>query len=192
MFRGFFAPRQVATLLDISLAEVEATAQKYFSAIVPAHWKLGNATGPAGFNYPGGFNYIEMKRYLHDQLLRDTDVFSMAHSIEARVPLLDHKVVECAARFGASARLDRAVNKPLLVDAVGDPFVQAAALRKKRGFSFPMDRWMKESVGDLEEISRGSKLLDRRTVAGAWKSFRNGRLHWSRAWALAVVGAAGR
>ena len=37
-----------------------------------------------------GFNYIEFKRYLHDQLLRDTDVFSMAHSIEVRVPFLDH------------------------------------------------------------------------------------------------------
>ena len=46
---------------------------------------------------PGAFNHIEFKRYLHDQLLRDTDVFSMAHSIEVRVPFLDHPLVEHAA-----------------------------------------------------------------------------------------------
>ena len=44
--------------------------------------------GANGFFRPANLNDIEIKRYLHDQLLRDTDVFSMAHSIEVRVPCI--------------------------------------------------------------------------------------------------------
>ena len=49
-------------------------------------------------SYPkmADFQTIEMRRYLHDQLLRDADVFGMACSLEIRVPYLDHEVVETA------------------------------------------------------------------------------------------------
>ena len=177
MFRGFFAPEQVASLLGASLSQVEDVAQEYFGAVAPP--RLG----------PAAFNRLEIRRYLHDQLLRDTDAFSMAHSIETRVPFLDHPVLECAAGIPDDAKIDLRVNKPLLVDAVDDPLVRAAASRKKRGFSFPMDRWMKRSAGSLEEISRAASYLDRRAVQSLWRDFRGSRLHWSRAWSLAVLGA---
>src|ERR1019366_5220926 len=108
MFRGFFAPEQVVSLLGAGRDQVEAVAQTHFADLAPA------GTGPEPFNH------LEMKRYLHDQLLRDTDVFSMAHSIEVRVPLLDHQVLECVSQFAAAQKLDSAVNKPLLVNAVND------------------------------------------------------------------------
>src|SRR5262249_6354976 len=80
--RGFFAPDQVARLVDITHGELEEIVEEQF----------GFAEVRGG--EPGRIlNYLEMKRYLHDQLLRDTDVFGMAHSIEARVPYLDHVVV---------------------------------------------------------------------------------------------------
>ncbi len=73
------------------------------------------------------FNRMEFRRYLHDQLLRDTDVFSMAHSIEARVPFLDHTVVECAATLSSAAKIGtNGINKPLLVGAVDDPLLRKA------------------------------------------------------------------
>ena len=74
--RGFFAPDQAARLLGINRAEMDATIEEQFGE--------SPATGKPN---PSGVNYLEIKRYLHDQLLRDTDVFSMAHSIEARVPV---------------------------------------------------------------------------------------------------------
>ena len=141
---------------------------------------------PEGVN---GFNYLEMKRYMHDQLLRDTDIFSMAHSIEARVPFLDHTIVEYAARVRPAQKVANGVNKPLLVNAVDDALLFEAGARKKRGFSFPMDRWMKRYSGELEEMSEGADGVDRQVVRDLWKGFRGSRLHWSRAWALTVLGA---
>ena len=173
--RGFFAPPQVARLLGISPAEVEAAVERSFEL-----------AAPSGAN---GFNYLEFKRYMHDQLLRDTDTFSMAHSLEVRVPFLDHMIVDHAARVGLARKAANGINKPLLVNAVGDPILMKAGARKKQGFSFPMDRWMKRYASELEEMSQGADCVDRGAVRALWKGFRAGRLHWSRAWALTVLGA---
>jgi asparagine synthase (glutamine-hydrolysing) len=134
------------------------------------------------------FNYLEIKRYLHDQLLRDTDVFGMAHSIEARVPYLDHVVVERIWGLASGLKLDSAVNKPLLVKALDDPLLRAAASRRKRGFSFPMSRWMQSCAAELQEIAVSAS-LDRGTVRDCWSQFARGQLHWSRAWVLTVLGS---
>src|SRR5205807_4825313 len=83
------------------------------------------------------FNRLEFKRYLQDQLLRDTDVFSMAHSIEVRVPLLDHRIVEYAVGMPPALKIGKRINKPLLVHASNDSFVVKAGAAKKRGFAFP-------------------------------------------------------
>ncbi len=175
--RGFFPPQHVMRLLDIDRREVDAIVEQHFEADLG-----GGDAAPA-------FNRIEFKRYLHDQLLRDTDVFSMAHSIEARVPLLDHTVVEYAASLGSDEKMGNGVNKPLLVGAVDDPLLFKAGTAKKKGFSFPMDRWMKDSAGDLEDMALDSDALNRSAVKSLWSDFRTGQLHWSRAWALTVLGS---
>jgi asparagine synthase (glutamine-hydrolysing) len=174
--RGFFAPQQAVRLLGVSERELGTTVEKHF--------------GPEGRADANGFNYHETKRYLHDQVLRDTDVFSMAHSLEVRVPLLDHRIVEHAAAVRPSEKMAGDMNKPLLVRGVDDPLLLEASQRRKQGFSFPMDRWMKQSSRELEEMAAGTECLDRTAVREMWSQFRAGRLHWSRAWALTVLGAA--
>jgi asparagine synthase (glutamine-hydrolysing) len=173
--RGFFAPGQVQRLLGIGPKEIQTTVEEHF--------------GPAQPQGANGFNYLEFKRYMHDQLLRDTDAFSMAHSLEVRVPFLDHTIVEHAAHVLPSLKVANGINKPLLVHAVDDPLLLEAGARRKQGFSFPMDRWMKRYAGELEEMSKGVDGVDRTAVRELWKGFRGGRLHWSRAWALTVLGA---
>ena len=175
--RGFFAPTQAARLLGISFAKMVETADKHLAMHVT--------------NDANGFNYMEIKRYMHDQLLRDSDVFSMAHSLELRVPLLDHRVVQAMAAVEPSRKLSRSVNKPLLVDAADDPIVREAAMRPKRGFTLPMSNWLKQHANILEEMSGESDAVDRKEATAMWKQFRAGRLHWSRAWGLAVLGAKG-
>lgn len=179
--RGFFAPEQAARLLDADVAEMELACEEQFCAL-----ESGETLSAAGVNY------VEMKRYLHDQLLRDTDVFSMAHSIEARVPLLDHVLVERLWRTAPESKLGGTVNKPLLVDAVGEAAVREAAARPKRGFSFPMDKWMKAAAPELREMAAHGPLAGtaegRKAVGECWTAFSEGRQHWSRAWALTVLG----
>ena len=185
--RGFYAPEQVSRLTGAGLAEVRAAAEKYLGASNGA--SNGGSNGAS--SYLGAFNFLELKRYMHDQLLRDTDVFSMAHSIEARVPYLDHLVVERAARAVAAMKLDQGINKPLLVNAIGEPVVRTAAAGRKLGFVFPFSKWMREAADQLEDLALQSDSLEKTGVRQCWRNFREGHVHWSRAWALAVLGAEG-
>jgi len=178
--RGFFAPEQVRALLDVEDREVRQVADEYLDALRPSNGKRV-ATGPA-------FRRLEMRRYLHDQLLRDTDVFSMAHSIEVRVPYLDHVLVGQASSL-SRVPANAAGNKPLLTEATADPFVSEAAHRPKRGFAFPFGKWMRVNSGELREMALAGGCLNRRTIGKLWNEFDRGRLHWSRAWMLAVIGA---
>jgi hypothetical protein len=173
----------VVDLLGLDEAEAYASLQRSYATICPAM-----TNGPPS---PRGFNDLELKRYLHDQLLRDTDTFSMAHGLELRVPYLDHTLVEYAAALPPTFMLEHGVSKPLLVHAVGDASLLEAGRRKKRGFSLPFDRWMKQHAGTLEEMALAGESLDRRAVRRLWDAFRVGRLHWSRAWALVVLGIQG-
>src|SRR5579859_4082991 len=84
---------------------------------------------------------LELRGYMHNQLLRDTDVMSMAHSLEVRVPFLDHPLVEFAAGLPRRLRANGHPPKWLLLRALGDRLPPEAG-RKKRGFSFPLGRWL--------------------------------------------------
>ncbi|HEY4087751.1 MAG TPA: asparagine synthase (glutamine-hydrolyzing), partial [Bryobacteraceae bacterium] len=136
----------------------------------------------------GNFQTIEMKRYLHDQLLRDADVFGMACSLEIRVPYLDHEVVETALARADQAHVRPGVNKPLLVDAIGDDVVLDAARRPKSGFVLPLGRWMRKHSDELREQALQSD-LDRCEIRRLWSAFESGRMNATRAWALVVLGS---
>ena len=178
--RGFFAPQHVRRLLEIDQTTLETVIARQFadSAATADHETAAT-----------GFNRLEFGRYLHDQLLRDTDVFSMAHSLEVRVPLLDPAIVEYAASIRPDRKTATAVNKPLLVGALDDALVASAGTATKRGFSFPMARWMREAADELEALAMCGTMLNPEAVQLMWRQFRAGRLHWSRAWALSVLGA---
>src|SRR5439155_7597659 len=63
---------------------------------------------------------LEARSYMVSTLLRDTDAMSMAHSLEVRVPFLDHVLVESVMRLPESAKKNGKVPKPLLVRALQD------------------------------------------------------------------------
>src|SRR5947207_7559165 len=124
-------------LLDIDRSALDTAVERHFEALVSTGASDTSATA---------FNRLELKRYLHDQLLRDTDVFSMAHSIEARVPFLDDLVVDHVTRIRPELKIGNGINKPVLVDAADDALLRQAGGAAKRGFSLPMDKWMKCSA----------------------------------------------
>jgi len=181
-FRGFFAPEQVQRLLGAGQSEMDQLLSGSLASLRPA---------TTNGDFASGVNYVEMKRYLHDQLLRDSDVFGMAHSVEVRVPYLDDAVVAAAASLPAALKMNGKSNKPALVDAIGDSLVSEASRRSKRGFSFPLEAWIRERAGSMRDMALETSVLDRAAVAKLWTAFERGHLHWSRAWSLAVLGARG-
>jgi asparagine synthase (glutamine-hydrolysing) len=98
--------------------------------------------------------YLEMTRYMRNQLLRDSDVMSMAWGLELRVPLVDQKVIEAVGSVPAEARCAR--GKDLLRHAVPEipPWV---ANGPKRGFRFPFEQWVRQqwssAFRDIEQSS---------------------------------------
>ena len=94
-------------------------------------------------------------------LLRDSDVFGMAHGLEIRVPLLEHYVVAQAARAESSWRRPDPRPKPLLVDAVGARLPARVWQAKKRGFTFPWKAWLSGPMRDrVEDGLRSPRLRD--------------------------------
>jgi len=91
-------------------------------------------------------SYLEMTRYMRNQLLRDSDVMSMAWGLELRVPLVDRTLIETVGRV--PSRLRHAAGKRLLLDAV--PEVPTWIARQpKRGFRFPFATWV---TGEWKEM----------------------------------------
>jgi asparagine synthase (glutamine-hydrolysing) len=88
--------------------------------------------------------YMEMKLRLPEHLLMRVDKLTMAHSIEARVPFLDHDVVEFATRLPASYKLQHGVGKSLLKKAAAPYLDEDLVYRKKQGFGAPMEEWFQE------------------------------------------------
>jgi asparagine synthase (glutamine-hydrolysing) len=87
---------------------------------------------------------MEMKLRLPEHLLMRVDKLTMAHSIEARVPFLDHDVVEFATRVPASYKLKDGVGKSLLKKAAAPYLDEDLVYRKKQGFGAPMEEWFQE------------------------------------------------
>lgn len=92
------------------------------------------------------FNQIslfEMSSYMRHMLLRDADVFSMAHALELRVPLLDHLLVEQVAALAGPVKQEASRPKSLLLDAVGPRLPGRLGRLRKRGFTFPWTAWLR-------------------------------------------------
>jgi len=130
---------------------------------------------------------LECYVYLQSQLLKDADCMGMVHSLEIRVPFLDHQVVEYILGVPFGLKRCRGINKPLLVRALGDILPRSIWDRPKQGFTFPFARWLQQHGEELEANTKESRLFEKGAVENVWREFRTGRLHWSRPWALLTL-----
>lgn len=180
--RGMFAPREVRALVGEETWE-SATAHFDYVAHVASR-----ADSPTVDDF-AWVSRAELTTYTHHQLLRDTDVMSMAHSLEVRVPLLDHILVERVLPLPASAKTNGGSPKPLMAKAVGDllpPLVRDR--RDKKGFVFPWEQWLKGAFGQSVDPTREPVLgLQPQAVRHIWEQFQQGKMHWSRAWTLVAL-----
>ena len=110
----------------------------------------------------------ELSRYMRHQLLKDSDVMSMAHSLELRVPLVDRKLFEAVASIPAAIRLQQ--GKRLLVDAV--PELPAWVVnQKKKGFLFPYQQWAQSTWGSVFQETNARLPVRSPTWYQTWCAF---------------------
>jgi len=89
---------------------------------------------------------VEIKGYMAHTLLRDTDALSMSHSLEVRVPFLDHKLAEFAFALPGEFKMQNQEGKIVLKEAVKDLVPPATLTRTKATFDMPMSAWMAGSL----------------------------------------------
>lgn len=104
--------------------------------------------------------YIDTKTWLPDELLIKADKMTMANSIELRVPLLDHKVLEFAASLPSNFKLNGFKTKYILKKALAEKIPVEIRNRKKTGFPVPYEAWLRK---DLKDFIWGV-LTDRKTT----------------------------
>jgi asparagine synthase (glutamine-hydrolysing) len=105
--------------------------------------------------------YQDIKMYLPDDILALTDRVGMWHSLELRVPFVDHTLMEFCARIPSSLKLRRGEKKYLLRQAAR-PFVPASVLNhRKQGFAAPMAMWLRGDMRGLVDSTLRPQELDR-------------------------------
>jgi len=137
-------------------------------------------------------NYIDLRHRLLEDMLVKVDRMSMAHGLEVRSPLLDHRLVEFAVSLPSSLKLRRWQSKAILRDAVGR-YLPAATIRKrKHGFSVPLREWLRGRLNEMvSDYLAGSSshlnpgVFNRVTVNRLTSEHRKGeRDHSSAIWLL--------
>jgi asparagine synthase (glutamine-hydrolysing) len=137
--------------------------------------------------------YVDIKTYLAEDILTKVDRMSMRASLEARVPFLDHRLVEFAVNLPPEQKLHRGVTKVLLREAMAGILPETVLHKPKEGFSIPIKHWLRDSLKPLMQDLLAPDLLARRgyfnpAVVGGWiGEHLDGRAnHSHRLWALMV------
>jgi len=150
---------------------------------------------------------ICLRGYALNQLLRDIDAVSMAHSLEVRVPYLDPVVTDLALSLPSSGKLGDISGladplyrpygetgaKRILIDAGRGLLPAGMERRRKRGFGMPFESWLKGPLRDVLEDTlsadavRRRGLFDAGAVRGLAGDFLGGRVPWTRPWLLMIT-----
>ncbi len=142
----FATDEQVASLLSKNLSkQVRGYDPSY-------HLKryYNSANGP---DHIAKILYTDLKLYLPGDILVKVDRMSMANSLEVRSPLLDHKVIELAARIPSNLKLHRGHKKYILKNTFAKILPEDVLTRKKHGFDVPLDNWFRHELKEMAETS---------------------------------------
>lgn len=176
VYRGLFTPEEIKKILLPDLAN------KILKSISFDNFSVNNIE--CEFNK---ISFLEIYFYMSGQLLRDTDVFSMAHSLEIRVPFVDHKVIESLTTIPCSCKTDNQFPKRLLVKAIGE-LPKVIIDRRKMGFTLPFARWLKEEMmKEIEAELKKTTIFNQNYINQLLRLFWEGKIHWSRIWSLFVL-----
>jgi asparagine synthase (glutamine-hydrolysing) len=153
--------------------------------VVQRFWEDAEHERP-GADLLAKMTYLELKQRLAELLLMRVDKMTMATSVEARVPFLDHELVEFAMALPPQMKVRGGVGKYLLKKAVaGTLLPEQIVYRKKQGFGAPVAEWFQGELGRQaqEQIRRSSLfergLLDYEEIDRMWDAHRRGPVNWA-------------
>ncbi len=200
--RTLFPPAQQRALCTPGLAAAASIGRL-------ASDYLGPLDDPGAHDLMARVSRLDLKGYMAHVLLRDMDAMSMAHSLEVRVPLIDHRLVEFAYALPGSYKYRPTDTAPpggereatyrqmgakrILIESVRDLLPVGYEDRPKTGFRLPMASWMKGALRPAVEDLLGKASVQRRglfkpeTVAGLLAGFHGGAIPWHQVWALAAL-----
>lgn len=151
------------------------------------HHYLEDYTNLNNFNVEGLLNnllLIDYKMYLEGDILTKVDRATMSVSLEGREPLLDHRILEFAARIPENYKLDNMVTKKILRAIVHELIPENIMNRPKAGFSVPIYRWLNGKLSYLiddyitkEKIDK-TGILNTEFVLNQKKLFRENKLYY--------------
>jgi len=135
--------------------------------------------------------YLDMKTYLVGDILTKVDRASMAHSLEVRVPILDHKFIEWSASVPANLKLRGQEGKYIFKKALEPMLPDSILYRSKKGFAVPLATWFRTGLKDrvkkslLGEVMADSGIVNMDFIAQLVEQHQNGsRDHSAAIWSL--------
>ncbi|HMF51957.1 MAG TPA: asparagine synthase (glutamine-hydrolyzing), partial [Candidatus Saccharimonadales bacterium] len=122
--------------------------------------------------------YVDIKTYLTDDILVKVDRASMAHSLEVRAPILDHKLMELAASIPSSLKLRGTSGKFIFKKALERILPKNVLQRRKMGFAVPLAKWFRGELKDFAHSAifarNQSAFLNEDTVKQVWREHQGG------------------
>jgi asparagine synthase (glutamine-hydrolysing) len=182
--RALFTPGKVDSLLSRNSEAADSPCRQ---------WLEKSAREAKGMDSFAAVSWLELRSYMVNTLLRDTDAMSMAHSLEVRVPFLDHRLVEFVLALPAPEKRRGRIPKGLLIEAVRDLLPPEIIGRPKRTFTFPWEKWLRGALRERIEsgLSEWSPSLEpfltREAARQVWNDFLANGTSWSRPWGLYVL-----
>ncbi len=184
--RALFTPPRVTELLGSDAAT--------WSRAPAGRWLEKTVRQAESLHGEARISWLELRNYMASTLLRDVDAMSMSHSLEVRVPFLDHPLVESALGAADSGWTNGSKRpKALLIAALRDLLPTEVAEQRKRTFTLPWAEWMHGALQARmrESFAEWSSQLELHISGAAaravWDGFQAGRTSWSRPWALYVL-----
>ncbi|MFY7841060.1 MAG: asparagine synthase (glutamine-hydrolyzing) [Lacibacter sp.] len=166
-YRGIFTPVSVASLLQTSQEEIENDLETLGEYYAVGNLENGNRV-----------SWLETNFYMQNQLLKDSDFMSMWHGLEIRVPFLDKEVMLMAAAINESIKFKPVPPKYMLVKPFEQELPEAIWKRKKQGFTFPFEGWLKENSYIQPSTKDEQKL---------YVDFQKHKLSWGRYWCALLM-----